>query len=130
MGTIRKGVETKLVTASWSTRSTVGKLIPNYGVTHLAMDGTTVNEIFILDAPVEGVEKKIFVQGATVATTKTLSIRSNPTSAGAVKYETLSDVLSYNVTSGAAVDGAIHLIGVNTTKWGILSARATTVSTF
>jgi hypothetical protein len=130
MGTIRKGVETKLVTAAWSTRSTVGKLIPNYGVTHLAMDGTTVNEIFILDAPVEGVEKKIFVQGATVATTKTLSIRSNPTSAGAVKYETLSDVLSYNVTSGAAVDGAIHLIGVNTTKWGILSARATTVSTF
>jgi hypothetical protein len=130
MGTVRRGVGSKLVDAAWSTRSTVGKLIPNYGVTHIGMDGTTVAEIYILDAPDEGVEKKIFVHGTTVSSAKTLTIRANPTSAGAVKIERTADVLSFNVSSAAAIDSAVHLVGVNSTKWGIVSVRATTVSTF
>jgi hypothetical protein len=130
MGTVRKGVGSKLVDAAWSTRSTVGKLIPNYGVTHISLDGTTVAETYILDAPDEGVEKKIFVTGTTVSSAKVLTIRANPTSAGAVKIERTADALLFNVSSAAAVDGGIHLVGVNSTKWAIVASRATTVSTF
>lgn len=129
--TVRRGVEDKLVTAAWSTRSTVGKLIPNYGVSYFALDGTTVAETYILDTPAEGVTKRIVVSGSTVASTKVLTIRANPTSAGAVKFDLVgNDALAYNVASGTAVDGAVTLIGQNSTRWLIVSARATTVTTF
>jgi hypothetical protein len=129
-GTVRKGVEEKLVTPSWTTVSTLGKVIPNYGVTHLAMDGTTVNEVYILDAPVEGVRKTIHVSGTTVSSAKTLTIRANATSAGAVSFgPVFADALSYGVSSAANQDGSVELVGINSTRWAIVSARATTVTT-
>jgi hypothetical protein len=127
--TVRRGGGDKLVSAAWSTRSTVGKLIPNYGVTYLALDGTTVNETFILDSPDEGVQKRIIVSGSTVASTKTLTIRSNPTTVAGVSYDLVgNNALVYGVTSAAAIDGAITMVGLNSTRWGIISVRATTVT--
>ena len=131
MGTPRRGGGESLVSPSWSTATTVAKIIPNYGATHITFDGTTVNEKYILDAPVEGVRKRIVVSGTTVSSAKTLTIQANATSAGAVSFGPIAaDALLYQVSSSANADGGIELLGINSTRWAIVSARATTVTTF
>ena len=110
--------------------STFAGLIPNYGATYLVFDGTTVNEAYVLQAPTEGVSKTIHVTGTTVSSAKTLTVRANDSSAGAVSFgQTFSDLLSWNVSSSANADGAIELVGINSTRWSIVSSRATTVTT-
>jgi hypothetical protein len=113
--TLRRGESEKLAAATTGA-TVIG--IPNYGVSNLSK--TTVAESYVLDAPVTGVEKTIFVTGVTTATTSVaLTVRGS--TGTSVKFGGATQTqFTVTATSAAAPDIAgVTLVGINSTLWGV-----------
>lgn len=88
--------------------------IPNYGVSVLT--GTTA-KTYVLDAPVEGVRKTIFV-GATVSTATV--VRGATASGQTVTFNSTGG--NTILTFAATVDKCIELMGISSTEWRIINS--------
>lgn len=134
--TLRRGGDTeKLVTA---TQTTAKAAIPNYGVTHISTataggvanvtlsSGTTAYG-FTLDAPVEGVHKVITTNITTQSTAYTITVQMATTNNVKLGHDTTG--IAWVVSSAAEVHSGVHLVGVNSTEWGVVSTYLTTFTT-
>jgi hypothetical protein len=89
--------------------------IPNYGVTNVS---TFATGDYVLDAPEEGVKKTLFC----VSSTSIPVIVRLSTGASVKAGHTAATQIILGLTT---IDSAIELVGVNSTRWAILSMTAT-----
>lgn len=122
IGDLRSGVEEKLVSAT--TGSTPG--MPNYGVTFVSTYGGTTGGNYVLGAPEEGVHKYITASLTTQSTAVTITVSAGTTND--VKIGQASTGLLWTASSAAGVAGSAHLVGINSTLWGVVSLHLTTLA--
>lgn len=117
---IRRGESKKLLAPSTGSGA-IG--IENYGVSHL----TGATETYVLDAPVEGVEKKILVNLTTQSTGTTLTVRGS--TGTSVTFGPLNTQFVVTASSAARAAAGVHLVGLSTAQWGLLSVNGATFGT-
>lgn len=102
----RAGSGDKFTSPNVVSSSSVVELIPNYGVTDMTTWGAGD---YVLGAPDEGVHKWL-IQTSSTAASRIIRMSTGTT----VK---LNNQLGTQITMAATVDQAVHLIGVNSTRW-------------
>ena len=131
--TLRSGVGDKLVSV---TQTTAKVSIPNYGASHLSTAGSnpTISISsgstaygFVLDAPVEGVHKYITVNLTTQSTAHTVTVQMATTNNVKLGHDTTGMV--WQLSSAAEVHAGVHLVGISSTEWGVVSSYLTTFTT-
>jgi hypothetical protein len=118
--TIRSGVVEKLVSAGSTGAGTI--TIPNYGPSRITPTAaSTTAEVWVLDAPAEGVRKQIMVTGLTTASTSTIAVTVRGSTGTTVKFGSSATQMTVTVTSGAvAAIAGVDLVGINSTLWGVV----------
>ena len=123
--TLRRGETEKLVAA---TTSTTKATISNYGVTVV-----TTAQNYVLDAPVEGVEKYIVCLTAASSIDNAASVKASTpaSSVGTIKVGAAGTTASRMVFGSSAGSGQpfIHLKGYNSTQWLVVGSNNVTFST-
>jgi hypothetical protein len=116
--TLRSGVEEELVSAGTTGAGAVA--MPNYGPSRIA--ASTVAEVYVLDAPAEGVRKQVMITGVTTASTSVIVATVRGSTGTTVKFgNATATQFTVTVTSGAAPSIAgVDLVGINSTLWGVV----------
>lgn len=116
--TLRRGVEEELVSAGTTLATAI--TMPNYGNSHIT--ATTVAEVYVLDAPAEGVRKSIMITGVTTASTSVVVATVRASTGTTVKFGSATATqFTVTATSGAAPSPCgVDLVGINSTLWGVV----------
>lgn len=96
--------------------STTLSILSNSGVSFITSSGDT--RVLYLQAPVEGVDKKIYFTAGSTGTI--IYIDAMGISTGTV-FESTNRYVVWEGTTGGAAAGWLHLVGHSTSKWLVVS---------